>query len=79
MAKVQRCVMCDEELYKMTNYGEPEDGAWPPMVRGRAGQHADRLPHCEAEHVTFIDTTPGHPPVRRIRMLKPWAYRNKSL
>ena len=28
-------------------------------------------PECEAEHLTFIDETPGHPRVRRIRMLKP--------
>jgi hypothetical protein len=57
----------------MTNYGEPVDGVWPPTVEDEKYGTLIVCPYCEAEHVTFIDTTPGHPPVRRIRMLKPPA------
>ena len=32
MAKAQHCLMCADELYRMSNYGEPADGNWPPMV-----------------------------------------------
>jgi hypothetical protein len=73
MAKAQRCLMCAEELYKMSNYGEPANGVWPPMVEDEKYGTLLVCPHCEAEHITFVDSTPGHPPVRRIRMLKPRA------
>ena len=71
MAKVQRCLMCAAELYRMENYGEPADGKWPPMVEHETYGTLIVCPECEAEHLTFIDETPGHPRVRRIRMLKP--------
>ena len=32
MAKAQYCLMCADELYQMSNYGEPADGNWPPMI-----------------------------------------------
>ena len=71
MAKKQYCLMCAEELYQMSNYGEPADGKWPPMVEHEKYGTLIICPECEAEHLTYIDDTPGHPAVRRIRMLKP--------
>jgi len=63
--------MCAAELYRMSNYGEPADGTWPPMREHQSYGTLIVCPECEAEHLTFVDDTPGHPPVRRIRMLKP--------
>lgn len=71
MAKVQRCLMCAEALYTLTPYGEPADGVWPPLVEDDRYGTLLVCPHCGAEHLTSIDTTPGQPPVRRVRMLKP--------
>jgi len=71
MPKSQYCLMCASELYEMTNYGEPATGKWPPMVQDETYGLVLVCPECEAEHLTFLDDTPGHPPVRRIRMLKP--------
>ena len=71
MAKVQHCLMCASQLYRMGNYGEPADGNWPPMVEHATYGTLIVCPECEAEHLTFVDETPGHPRVRRIRMLKP--------
>lgn len=61
--------MCGEGMYEMTNFGEPADGQWPQ--RRDDPRHGTLLicPHCEAEHLTVIDTTPGIP-VLRVRGLK---------
>jgi hypothetical protein len=49
MAKAQRCLMCAEELYTMTNYGEPADGVWPPLVEDEKYGTLIVYSHCEAE------------------------------
>lgn len=71
MAKSQRCLMCAEVMYEMTSLGEPADGHWP--VRRDDARYGTLLmcPHCEAEHLTVVDTTPGVPNVLRVRGLKP--------
>ena len=73
MPKAQRCLMCGEVMYEMTSYGEAKDGQWPAR---REDPHLGTLlicPHCEAAHVTIVDTTPGIPNVLRVRGLKPRA------
>ena len=71
MAKMQRCLMCGDVMYEMANFGEPKDGRWPE--RREDPQFGTLLicPHCEAEHLTGIDRTPGVPNVLRVRGLRP--------
>ena len=74
MAKRQHCLMCGSVLYTMTNYGEPEDGRWPPLREDPRHGTLVVCPECEAEHETWVDDkVPDLPPVRRIRGLKPRA------
>jgi len=71
MAKQQRCLMCAEAMYEMSNYGEPKDGLWPERREDPRYGTLIICPHCESEHLTALDRTPGVPPVLRIRALKP--------
>jgi hypothetical protein len=63
--------MCGEILYEMNRYGEPNEGKWPPLREDPRYGTLLVCPECDAEHLTFLDETPGAPVVRRIRSLKP--------
>lgn len=71
MAKQQRCLMCAEGMYEMESYGQAKDGKWPEMRADARYGTILICPHCEAEHLTAIDRTPGVPEVLRVRALKP--------
>lgn len=71
MAKAQRCLMCGDVMYEMTSLGEAKE--WPPRREDPRFGTLVICPHCEAEHVTTHDQTPGVPGVLRVRGLKPPA------
>jgi len=71
MAKPQRCLMCGDVMYAMTNLGEALDGAWPERRDDPRYGTLLVCPHCDAEHLTVAETTPDGPNILRIRGLKP--------
>lgn len=71
MAKAQRCLMCGDVMYHLTSLGEAVDDQWPERRADARFGTILVCPHCEAEHITTIDNTPGAAGVLRVRALKP--------
>jgi hypothetical protein len=71
MSKAQRCLMCADVMYEMTSFGEARDDQWPARRDDPRYGTVLICPHCDAEHLTVVDTTPGVPNVLRVRGLKP--------